>query len=217
MKILSVGFVLSLGVDTATEILSVQVKLCREFNGTLVTAFFLEIGIEIGDIINFAYSLSNGVQNMAVFLGTYGKGSCEVVKVILFGDNGTFLYSHSIALYTSCTPFGFVFKTFCHFIELFGFISALNEFHSRTHLRNQSFNFADTVEIFAFGGDIRVIEKYGYVKVFCEILQNITTARGTTRMKQQFRADIFGSDFFKCLIKFKLIIRFRHLFHCLSP
>ena len=121
---------------------------------------------------------------MAVFLGTYGKGSCEVVKVILFGDNGTFLYPHAIALYTPCTPFRFVFKTFCHFIEFFRFISALNEFHGRTHLRNKSFYLIDTVKIFAFGGDIRVIEKYRYIKVFREIFKHITTARGTARMKQ---------------------------------
>ena len=123
----------------AAVILSIEVKLFREFYGVFIALMFFEVREEVRNAEFLSYRAAALVDEGAVFMRTDSQGSGEEVAAELFCLSSGSTESQLNAFLTSFATFGEVFETFCELIERFRVISIFQHLNIEIHFTDESF------------------------------------------------------------------------------
>ena len=103
-------FSLSSGIDATAVVLTVEVVFVGKFDGTFVAVFFLEVGWEMLDVVDFCQFFSDFVDLGCVFQRADGKGCGKIVIAALFCQFCCFFHAETVAFEAAFATFGYVFE-----------------------------------------------------------------------------------------------------------
>ena len=152
-------FSLSSGIDATAVVLTVEVVFVGELNRTFVAVFFLEVGWEMLDVVDFCQFFSDFVDLGCVFQRADGK-SCG--KIVIAA------HAEAVAFEAAFATFGYVFEAFCHLEEFLRVVVTFYQFDRmlKFHGVYKTGNFMDSFAIFFFRVDVWVVVEYCDIEIF---------------------------------------------------
>ena len=185
--------------------LAVQAVFLRQTHAFVVTVVLFEVGAK--PLRFFCKSASNGVDNLAVFVGGNGESGGKVVESVGVGKVASVVNAQFKALFAPCAPLSFLFQAFCavqkvavvvlfdmQFKRKFRFLLKLAVVHNV----HKFFHFAEAFFPFGVGKNVVVGKVQRNVEYVQQPCQTVGGAGGAAHVQKQF-ASLFRLAF--CLLK----------------